>query len=57
MNGYTFEDLAAWADRKRVRGHLIDGRADAQKCDCSGQNCLMAQAVADHFRALEASTI
>jgi hypothetical protein len=49
---YSFEALAEWADRKRVRGHLTDGRADQDKCDCARQNCLMAQAAADHFRHL-----
>jgi len=50
--GFDDEDLAAWADRKRVRGHLTDGRADPAKCDCAGSNCLAAQAVADHFRGM-----
>jgi len=31
MTAFTHEDLAAWAERKRVRAHLTDGRADPQK--------------------------
>lgn len=54
MTTFTHEELAAWAERKRVRGHLTDGRADPQKCSCAGENCLAAQAVADHLRACEA---
>ena len=50
MTAFSNEELAAWAERKRVHGHLTDGRADAAKCTCSGANCLAAQAVADHFR-------
>ncbi len=53
MTDFTDDDLAAWADRKRVRSHLTGGRADSAKCNCAGQNCLAAQAVADHFRAQE----
>lgn len=53
MTTFSHEDLAAWADRKRVRAHLTDGRADPQKCVCSGENCLAAQAVADHLQACE----
>lgn len=49
---YSFDALAQWAERKRVRGHLTDGRADQDKCDCAHQNCLMAQAAADHFHRL-----
>ncbi len=48
---FDFESLAAWADRKRVRSHLTDGRADPTKCTCAGENCLAAQAVADHLRS------
>ncbi len=51
MTTFTHEELAAWAERKRVRAHLSDGRADPQKCTCAGGNCLAAQAVADYFRA------
>jgi hypothetical protein len=50
---FTHEDLAAWAERKRVRAHLTDGRADPQKCTCAGANCLAAQAVADHLRTCQ----
>ena len=50
MTTFTDEDLAAWAERKRVRAHLTDGRAAPQKCTCAGDNCLGAQAVADHLR-------
>ena len=53
MTTFTYDDLAAWAERKRVRSHLTDGRADADKCTCAGDNCVAAQAVADHFRARE----
>ena len=53
MTTFSHDDLAAWAERKRVRSHLTDGRADAAKCTCAGENCLAAQAVADHFRAHE----
>jgi hypothetical protein len=49
MSTFTDEDLAAWAERKRVHSHLTGGRADAAKCTCAGANCLAAQAVADHF--------
>ncbi len=49
---YSFEALVEWAERKRVRGHLTDGRADLDKCVCAHENCLMAQAAADHFRCL-----
>lgn len=52
MTGFSSKELAAWAERKRVRGHLTDGRADAAKCNCAGANCLAAQAVADHFHQL-----
>lgn len=52
MNSFSPDELAAWAERKRVRGHLTDGRADAGKCTCAGANCLAAQAAADHFREL-----
>lgn len=48
---FSFEELAAWAERKRVRAHLSAGRADQAKCVCSGFNCLVAQAVADYFRS------
>lgn len=51
MTTFTREELAAWAERKRVRADLTDGRADPQKCTCAGDNCLAAQAVADHLRA------
>jgi hypothetical protein len=50
MTTFSSEELAAWAERKRIRGHLTDGRADDAKCTCAGANCLAAQAVADHFR-------
>lgn len=53
---FTNEELARWAERKRVGGHLTDGRADPTKCVCARANCLAAQAVADHFRALDQST-
>lgn len=55
VTGFTCEDLAAWAERTRVRGHLTDGRADAAKCNCAGANCLAAQAVADHLHRLAGS--
>ncbi|MGQ0679993.1 MAG: hypothetical protein ACT4OM_10145 [Actinomycetota bacterium] len=50
---FTPEELADWAEKKRVRSHLTDGRADPAKCNCAGANCLAAQAVADHFRDLD----
>lgn len=53
MTTFTHEELAAWAERKRVRAHLTDGRADPQKCTCGGRNCLAAQTVADHLRACQ----
>ena len=55
MTTVTFdeEELAAWAERKRVRSHLTAGRADPDKCTCAGLNCLAAQAVADHFRGAQ----
>jgi hypothetical protein len=53
MTSFTHEDLAAWAERKRVRAHLTDGRADPQECTCATDNCLAAQAVADHLRACQ----
>lgn len=53
MTTFGYDDLAAWAERKRVRSHLTDGRADPDKCACAGENCMAAQAVADHFRARE----
>lgn len=53
MASFSFEELAAWAERKRVRSHLTDGVADASKCVCAGQNCLAAQAVVDYFRSAE----
>jgi hypothetical protein len=56
VTSFMHDDLAAWAERKRVRGHLTDGRADPDKCTCAGQNCLAAQAVADHLRACEGAT-
>jgi hypothetical protein len=49
MTAFSKDELAAWAERKRVRAHLTNGRADAAKCSCAGANCLAAQAVADHF--------
>lgn len=51
MSAFTLENLATWAERKRVRSHLTGGRADPQKCTCAGQNCVAAQDVADHLRA------
>ena len=48
---FSFEELASWAERKRVRGHLSAGRTDQSKCICAGFNCLAARAVADHFRS------
>lgn len=53
MSTFSFDELAAWAERKRVRGHLTDGQADPEKCTCAGVNCLAAQAVADHLRSCE----
>jgi hypothetical protein len=53
MKPFTNAELAAWAERKRVRSHLTDGRADPDKCICAGRNCLAAQAVADYFHELE----
>jgi hypothetical protein len=50
--GFTWSELAEWARRKRVGGHLTSGRADPEKCVCNGQNCLAAEAAADHFDAL-----
>jgi hypothetical protein len=52
---FTNEELAQWAERKRVGAHLTDGRADPAKCVCARDNCLAAQAAADHFRALDRS--
>lgn len=52
MDKRRWETLAAWADKKRVRAHLTDGRADPDRCNCSGSNCLLAQAAADHFRSM-----
>ena len=49
---FTWAELADWAERKRVRSHLTDGRADPEKCDCNMGNCLAAQAAADHFLSL-----
>lgn len=51
MRAFNNDDLAAWAERKRVRSHLTDGRTDPDKCTCAGENCMAAQAVSDHFRA------
>jgi len=45
----TAAELADWARRKRVAAHCTDGRAGPDKCTCNGENCLVAQAVADHF--------
>lgn len=53
MKAFNYEDLTAWAERKRVRSHLTDGRADAGKCTCAGDNGLAAQVVADYFNAFE----
>jgi hypothetical protein len=53
MTTFTHEDLAAWAERKRVRAHLTEGRADRQRCACAGENCLVARPVADHLLACE----
>lgn len=55
MTAFSDDELAAWAERKRVRAHLTEGRADTAKCICVGVNCLAAQAVADHFRHLTGS--
>lgn len=55
MTAFSDDELAAWAERKRVRAHLTEGRADTAKCICAGVNCLAAQAVADHFRHLTGS--
>lgn len=55
VTGFSTDELAAWAERKRVRGHLTDWRADAAKCKCAGANCLAAQAVADRFHRLAGS--
>ena len=52
MTLFSTEDLAAWAERKRVRAHLTGGQADPNKCTCAGLNCLAAQAVSDHFRSV-----
>lgn len=52
---FSNEDLARWAEKKRVGGHLTGGRTDADKCVCAGANCLAAQAVADHFHDLAGS--
>ena len=52
MTPFSREDLAAWAERKRVRAHLTGDRADPNKCTCAGLNCLAAQAAADHFRSV-----
>jgi len=51
VSDFSFEALAAWAERKRVRGHLTGGRADPAKCTCANANCLLAQTAADHFHA------
>jgi hypothetical protein len=50
MMTFSHAELAAWAERKRVRSHLTDGRADPAKCNCARSNCLAAQAVADLLR-------
>ncbi len=49
---FTDEEVAAWAEEKRVNEHLTDGRADPAKCFCAGVNCLIAQVVADLFHGL-----
>jgi hypothetical protein len=49
MEHFSASELAEWARRKRVGSHLTEGRADPKKCVCNGENCLAAQAVADHF--------
>jgi len=53
MTTFTHEELAEWAERKRVRSHVTDGRADPETCTCAGNNCLAAQAVADHLRTCQ----
>lgn len=55
MTAPSSAELAAWAERKRVRAHLTDGRADPAKCTCARENCTAAQAVADHFHMLAGS--
>lgn len=55
IGDFDAESLAEWAERKRVRSHLTDGRSDPTKCTCSGENCLAAQAVADHLRSQSAA--
>lgn len=52
---FSYEELAEWAERRRVNGHLTDGRADLAKCDCARTACLAAQAVADYFREAAAA--
>ena len=44
------DEIADWAGKKQVQGHLTEGRADPNKYACAGRNCLIAQAVADYFR-------
>lgn len=54
MTAFSNEELAEWAERRRVGSHLTDGRADPHKCTCNNLACLMAQAVADHFHQMAA---
>jgi hypothetical protein len=56
MDQFSHAELADWARKKRVGSHLTDGRADEKKCVCNGENCLVAQAVADHFDKLSGPT-
>lgn len=55
MISYSNQELAEWAERRRVGSHLTDGRADPAKCTCNREACLMAQAVADHFHEMAGS--
>ena len=52
MTTFTHEDLAAWAERKRVRAHLTNGRADPRSAVRQRDSCLAAQAVADHLTSM-----
>ena len=51
----SWSEMADWARRKRVARHLSEGRADPEKCNCNGRNCLIAQAAADHFDHLDST--
>jgi hypothetical protein len=48
------EELARWAEGKRVAGHLTNGKVDPAKCQCAKDNCRKAQATANLIRRLAA---